>query len=588
MTRDAASLSTTRAPSPRRWRTSWSSGSCRGRQWQRPRRASSTSARSHACSAAGLPGSTQHAESSEPSASAMARRRASDSTSPVSSDGSAIGRRARRIATRAPRRRRSLQDGRPRGARLIPYETLARRRTIATPPRRTSKGAPDVSRPATGTVETRTLGDGTRVFKLRFYVDGRREHEVLHERRSCACGCGGSWNERTAAVELDNVLARVRAGVWRKRNPPPPVRSERIPTFHEYASIWLQAKIDGVLGDRPIGTNTESDYRSRLANHLLPFFGEYQLDEIDADLCLAFKAHKLQEAAELRRAIEAGAVLRDRRGRRVRPLGPAMIRKLAACLTTILDEAVDDGHLARNPARSRRMRIRVPKPSRTFLEMDELVALTDAAGEQDAASRVRRSPVEPQPGSTAAKVAERWTAGLRASDIAAELGIARRPSPTTCGVCRLRVRPPTSVGEPSSPPSEARAFASANCATCVSATFACMRRAGALPHPRREDRRRVSARCRSSPDLFEELVAHVDRLGRAGLPTDPDAYLFPNVRGGRMSRQRANRSSARQPRWRRRTWPPAVCPRFRTRRRTRCVARTSRSRCWPTASTCSG
>jgi hypothetical protein len=43
-----------------------------------------------------------------------------------------------------------------------------------------------------------------------------------------------------------------------------------------------------------------------------------------------------------------------------------------------------------------------------------------------------------------------------------------------------------------------------------------------------------------SPDLLEELVAHVDRLGRADLPTDPDAYLFPNDRGGRMSRQRAN------------------------------------------------
>src|SRR5205823_1909144 len=93
---------------------------------------------------------------------------------------------------------------------------------------------------------------------------------------------------------------------------------------------------------------------------------------------------KLKEAAELRRAVQAGAVLRDRRGRRVRPLGPPMIRKLTDCLATILDEAVDDRHLERNPARSRRMRIKVPKPPRTFLEMDELVALTDAAGEQDA------------------------------------------------------------------------------------------------------------------------------------------------------------------------------------------------------------
>ena len=42
-----------------------------------------------------------------------------------------------------------------------------------------------------------------------------------------------------------------------------------------------------------------------------------------------------------------------------------------------------------------------------------------------------------------------------------------------------------------------------------------------------------------SPDLLEEIVAHVDRLRRAGQPTDVDAYLFPNRRGRRMTRQRA-------------------------------------------------
>jgi hypothetical protein len=64
-------------------------------------------------------------------------------------------------------------------------------------------------------------------------------------------------------------------------------------------------------------------------------------------------------------------VLRDGNGRRLRPLGPASIRKLMDGLATILDEAVDDGHIERNPARGRRMRVKVPKPTRTFLEMDE-------------------------------------------------------------------------------------------------------------------------------------------------------------------------------------------------------------------------
>ena len=42
-----------------------------------------------------------------------------------------------------------------------------------------------------------------------------------------------------------------------------------------------------------------------------------------------------------------------------------------------------------------------------------------------------------------------------------------------------------------------------------------------------------------SPDLNEELAIHLDHLRRAGRSNEPDAYLFPNARGGRMSRQRA-------------------------------------------------
>src|SRR3954466_207348 len=149
-----------------------------------------------------------------------------------------------------------------------------------------------VSRPATGHVVVQTLLDGTHVFKLRFHADGRREHEVLHERRNCQCGCGGGWNERTARVELENVLAKVRAGVWRKRELPPTVVRRGIPTFHEYASDWLEAKRDGVLGDRPISRNTELDYRSRLSNHLLPFFGDYRLTENDPTPSPRFTGHK--------------------------------------------------------------------------------------------------------------------------------------------------------------------------------------------------------------------------------------------------------------------------------------------------------
>jgi hypothetical protein len=55
-------------------------------------------------------------------------------------------------------------------------------------------------------------------------------------------------------------------------------------------------------------------------------------------------------------------------------------------LAAVLDDAIEDGHIDRNPARGKRMRVRVPKPQRTFLELDELPALIDAAAAQDAPS----------------------------------------------------------------------------------------------------------------------------------------------------------------------------------------------------------
>ena len=42
-----------------------------------------------------------------------------------------------------------------------------------------------------------------------------------------------------------------------------------------------------------------------------------------------------------------------------------------------------------------------------------------------------------------------------------------------------------------------------------------------------------------SPDLVDELVAHLDQLRRSGMATNDDAWLFPNLRGGQLGRQRA-------------------------------------------------
>jgi hypothetical protein len=244
-----------------------------------------------------------------------------------------------------------------------------------------------MARQAKGTIDTIPLAEGLRAFHVRFRVAGKRERVILHELQGCACGCGGGWDEPAARTELGNIIARVRVGVWERPQPPQalaesPIARE-VPTFAEYAAWWLQAKIDGVLGEKPISENTIRDYRWRLNVHLLPFFGRYRLDEIDRALCLEFKTRKLSEADEQRKAILAGADLRDQRGRGVVPLGPASMRKLTGGLASILDDAIEDDYIDHHPARGKRMRVHAPKPNRTFLEMDELACVLDAAAKQD-------------------------------------------------------------------------------------------------------------------------------------------------------------------------------------------------------------
>src|SRR4051812_46830475 len=103
-------------------------------------------------------------------------------------------------------------------------------------------------RQPSGSIEVVVLDDGTRAYRLRFPAHAQRQREVLHERPGCECGCGGGWTERAARTELGNMLARVRAGVCEPHVPPaPPVAPHKMPTFHEYASAWLTAKVQGVL-----------------------------------------------------------------------------------------------------------------------------------------------------------------------------------------------------------------------------------------------------------------------------------------------------------------------------------------------------
>jgi len=411
---------------------------------------------------------------------------------------------------------------------------------------------------------------------------------VLHEQAGCECGCGGGWDEKAARRELGNTLAKVRAGVWTSSQPVAAAVSKRTvsPTFHEYASLWLRQKTQGVIGDHPISSSTQADYRWRLSVHLLPFFASYRLEQIDPDLCLAFKTEKLTEAAELRRALDAGADLRDRRGRGMKPLGSASIRKLIDTLATILDEAIEDGYLIRNPARTRRMRVRVPKPSRTFLEMDELAALLDAAAELDPAIPIALDREELQ--GTRALVAFRAARGQSPSQIAAELDLAKSTVTYHLRGLRLAAQAPY-VGY--------RAVIETLGRSGVRASELCdlrwrdMRlheRGGARFHVREAKSSAGVREVQMTPDLAETLVEHRDRLQRAGRPTDDSASVIPTSAAGGSRASAWARSSKKLRRAPQHDSRLAGSRPSRTSPHTRFAGPTSPSRWWPTTSTSSG
>ena len=208
---------------------------------------------------------------------------------------------------------------------------------------------------STGQVVERQTARG-RVFALRFRAYGRRRYLTLGT-------AADGWSRQKAEAELRHVLADVERGIWIP-SAPGIARTPVTPTFHEFASEWLDAR------SRELCQTTLADYSWQLTSHLLPFFHAHHLPQITVAEVDRYREHKVREGL----------------------LSAESINKTVTRLGQILAVAEERELIARNPVRvnTRNRKLKAPRKRPVWLDSAEQIqALLDAATRLDASATAR-------------------------------------------------------------------------------------------------------------------------------------------------------------------------------------------------------
>ncbi|HMH48508.1 MAG TPA: hypothetical protein VK538_12445, partial [Solirubrobacteraceae bacterium] len=239
-----------------------------------------------------------------------------------------------------------------------------------------------MGRPLTGNVRAKMTERG-QVFSLRFTVNGERQHETLPL---------GTTREQ-ADEQLGYRLGDVARGIWQPPKPPPVIELPTDPTFHVFATELFDAL------SPEWQPSTRAAYRSELVNHLLPFFAQMRLSQLDGNIDAVdrYRQSKLVEAQRIEAAAAAGKPLTykcaTKNGheytRRYVALKPSTINKTITRLGQILEVALERKLIGHNPALGKKRKVKAPKPERTYLDRaEQIVSLLDAATRLDEAAKL--------------------------------------------------------------------------------------------------------------------------------------------------------------------------------------------------------
>lgn len=226
-----------------------------------------------------------------------------------------------------------------------------------------------------GQVVARTWKSG-RGFALRFLAYGERRYVTLGAEHD-------GWTRRKAQIELENILADVRRGIWippdrRRKEASSAEEPEAAVRFHEFASKHVQAR------RLEVSERMHEFETWALAQHLLPYFARWPVADLDIEAVDDYRGYKVQQALKRREAIEKGEPLRDGNGRLLKPLSASSINTTIDVLQSILAVAVERQLLDSNPAAGRRRRLRKRAKRPVHLDnVHQIQALLDAAAELD-------------------------------------------------------------------------------------------------------------------------------------------------------------------------------------------------------------